>query len=124
MVTGGFRTAEGMADTISNDGVYLIGISRPLCLYPDAPAALLKGELSSFEPWEKGLRLGPSLLGPQSPIKLIRAINGLGSMTWFNEQMIRMSTGLKPDPQLGFIPAFVRMQRLEKRLAHDLVREQ
>jgi hypothetical protein len=63
------------------------------------------------------------LLGPQSPVRLIRAINGLGSMTWFNEQMMRMSTGLEPDPKLGFISAFVRMQRLEKRLAHDLVRE-
>jgi hypothetical protein len=87
MVTGGFRTAQGMADAIANDGVDLIGLGRPLCLYPDAPASLLNGTLSRFVPWEHRLRIGPGLLGPHSPITIIKAINGFGSMTWFNEQL-------------------------------------
>jgi len=37
MVTGGFRSLKGMAEAITEDGVDLIGLSRPLCLYPDAP---------------------------------------------------------------------------------------
>src|SRR5260221_12103800 len=98
MVTGGFRTVQGMADAITNDGVDLIGLGRPLCLYPEAPAALLKGVPVSLEQPEGKLRLGPGLLDPQSPIKLLRAINGLGSMTWYNEQIIRLGAGLKPDP--------------------------
>lgn len=120
MVTGGFRTAQGMADAIATGGVDLIGLSRPLCLDPDAPTALLKGTLTRLAARENELRVGPGLLGPHSRIKLIRAINGLGSMTWFNAQMIRMSQGLPPDPKLGFIPAFIRMQMLDKRMARAI----
>jgi len=75
---------------------------------------------TSLAATENELRLGPGLLGPHSRIKLIRAINGLGSMTWFNAQMIRMSQGLPPDPKMGFLPAFIRMQMLDKRMAHAL----
>jgi 2,4-dienoyl-CoA reductase-like NADH-dependent reductase (Old Yellow Enzyme family) len=120
MVTGGFRTTQGMADAITTGGVDLIGLSRPLCLDPDAPAALLRGTLSSLTARENELRVGPGLVGPHSRIKLIRAINGLGSMTWFNAQMIRMSQGLPPDPKMGFIPAFIRMQMLDKRMARAI----
>lgn len=41
-------------------------------------------------------------------------------MTWFNAQMIRMSQGLPPDPKMGFIPAFIRMQMLDKRMARAI----
>jgi hypothetical protein len=120
MVTGGFRTTQGMADAITTGGVDLIGLSRPLCLDPDAPAALLRGTQSSVTAWENELRVGPGLVGPHSRIKLIRAINGLGSMTWFNAQMIRMSQGLPPDPKISFISAFIRMQMLDKRMARAI----
>ena len=120
MVTGGFRTARGMADAIANDGVDLIGLGRPLCLDPDAPAALLRGESVSLEQPENRLRLGPGLLGPRSPIKLLRAINGLGSMTWYNEQIIRLGAGEKSDPEMRFLPAFIRMQKRDKRMAAAL----
>ncbi len=31
MVTGGFRTARGMADAIIEDGISAIGVGRPMC---------------------------------------------------------------------------------------------
>lgn len=120
MVTGGFRTAAGMADAISNDGVDMIGLGRPLCLAPSAPAALLRGEPVNLDQPERKLRLGPGLVGPQSPIKLLRAVNGLGSMTWYNEQLIRLGAGLEPDPELNFLPAFISMQKRDKRMARAL----
>jgi hypothetical protein len=123
MITGGFRTARGMADAITNDGVDLIGLARPLCLYPEAPAALLKGEPASLQQPEGKLRLGPGLLGPQSPIKLLRAIYGLGSVTWYNEQIIRLGASLRPDPMMKFLPAFVSMQKRDKRMARGLDQE-
>lgn len=122
MVTGGFRTAQGMADAITHDGVDLIGIGRPLCVYPDAPAALLSGHLPGFESVEHILRLGPGLLGPQSPITLIKAINGLGAMTWYNEQQLRLAEGLAPDPKMNFFKAFLRAYSREIRVARELVR--
>ena len=122
MVTGGFRTAQGMADAIVNDGVDLIGLGRPLCLYPDAPASLLNGTLSHFKPWEHRLRIGPGLLGPHSPITIIKAINGFGSMTWFNEQLIRLADGLQTNPDMNFLSAFLRANSRESRVARELVR--
>jgi 2,4-dienoyl-CoA reductase-like NADH-dependent reductase (Old Yellow Enzyme family) len=122
MVTGGFRTAQGMADAITHDGVDLIGIGRPLCVYPDAPAALLNGTLSGFESVEHHLRIGPGLLGPQSAITMIKAINGLGAMTWYNEQQLRMAEGLAPDPKMNFFMAFLRAYSRESRVARELVR--
>jgi 2,4-dienoyl-CoA reductase-like NADH-dependent reductase (Old Yellow Enzyme family) len=120
MVTGGLRTAQGMADAIANDGVDLIGLARPLCLDPEAPAALLRGEPVDLDQPDARLRLGAGLLGPQSPIKLMRAINGLGSVTWYNEQLIRLGAGLEPDRSMRFLPAFVSMQNRDKRMAQAL----
>jgi 2,4-dienoyl-CoA reductase-like NADH-dependent reductase (Old Yellow Enzyme family) len=120
MVTGGFRTVRGIADAIANDGVDLIGLGRPLCLDPSAPAALLRGMSVNLVQPDARLRLGSGLLGPQSPIKLLRAINGLGSMTWYNEQIIRLGAGLDADPKMKFLPAFIRMQTRDKRMARAL----
>ena len=120
MVTGGFRTAQGMADAIINDGVDLIGLGRPLCLAPSAAATLLRGEPVDLRQPEHRLRLGGGLLGPQSPLKVLRAINGLGSMTWYNEQIIRLGAGLAPDREMKFLPAFISMQKRDKRMAEAL----
>jgi 2,4-dienoyl-CoA reductase-like NADH-dependent reductase (Old Yellow Enzyme family) len=122
MVTGGFRTAEGMADAITHDGVDLIGIARPLCMHPGAPAALLSGKLSGFESFDHRLRLGPGLLGPQSSITIIKAINGFGSVAWYNEQLFRIAEGLAPDPKMNFFMAVVRGMSRESRVARELVR--
>lgn len=55
---------------------------------------MLSGASDGFDPWEHRLRLGPGLLGPHSPITLIKAINGFGAMSWYNEQLIRIADGL------------------------------
>jgi hypothetical protein len=120
MVTGGFRTAQSMTDAITNDGVDLIGLGRPLCLVPDAPAGLLSGNLSKFETWEHRLRLGSGILGPQSPIVIIKAINAFGSMSWFNEQILRLGAGLKHNLKMNFLMAFIRQMRREARTANLL----
>lgn len=119
MVTGGFRTAEGMADAIANDGFDLVGLARPLCLAPDAPAALLAG--APVDLTQPELRFGPGPFGPKSPIKLIRTLTGAGAATWYNEQIMRMVAGHEPDRDLGFLGAFVTAQRRDARLAKALV---
>jgi 2,4-dienoyl-CoA reductase-like NADH-dependent reductase (Old Yellow Enzyme family) len=120
MVTGGFRTAQGMAEAIRDDGVDLVGIGKPLCLNPAAPAALSRGEPVCLDQPNARLRLGPGPLGPKSPIKLIRAINGVGSTTWYNEQIFRMAAGLPPDPKMPFLRAFIASQKRDKAMAEAL----
>ena len=118
MVTGGFRSAQGMADAIANDGFAVVGLARPLCLAPDAPAALLRGDRVDLV--QPDLRFGPGLLGPKSPIKLLRTLTGAGSATWYNEQIMRLVAGHEPDPKLGFFGAFVSTQRRDARMARAL----
>jgi 2,4-dienoyl-CoA reductase-like NADH-dependent reductase (Old Yellow Enzyme family) len=120
MVTGGFRTARGMADAIRTGGVDLIGLARPLCLEPSAPLALLEGEVTQLKPREDYLRVGPGILGPNSSVRIMRAINGLGGGTWCNAQMFRMAQGLSPEPNLNFISTFIRLQAKDKRMNRAL----
>lgn len=118
MVTGGFRTAQGMADAIAHDGFDLVGLARPLCLAPEAPAALLRGEAIDLA--QPDLRFGPGIFGPRSPIKLIRTLTGAGGATWYNEQIMRLVAGQRPDPKLGFTRAFISTQRRDSRMARAL----
>ncbi len=43
MVTGGFRTAQGMAEAITNGACDVIGMGRPLCVDPACSSKLLNG---------------------------------------------------------------------------------
>jgi 2,4-dienoyl-CoA reductase-like NADH-dependent reductase (Old Yellow Enzyme family) len=121
MVTGGFRTIRGMVDAVATGDVDLIGVARPLCLEPDAPKALLRGEITGLKSPEN-LRIGPGMLGPHSSLLLLRAINGLGMANWCNAQMFRIAEGLKPDAKLSFVSTIIRMQLLDKRMTKNLKR--
>jgi 2,4-dienoyl-CoA reductase-like NADH-dependent reductase (Old Yellow Enzyme family) len=122
MVTGGFRTADGMVHAIAENAVDLIGMARPLCVDPEAPAALLAGHPVDLT--QPSLRLGPGLLGPTSPIKRVRLLNGLASASWYNEQVIRLAAGQRPDRRLSLLVATLRSQARSRHMAEALkVRE-
>ena len=118
MVTGGFCTAQGMADAITSDGFDLVGLARPLCLSPGAPAKLLRGDPVDLT--QPQLRFGPGPLGPKSPVKMIRTLTGAGGATWYNEQIMRIVSGRRPDPKLGVLKAFISTQMRDSRMAHAL----
>ena len=111
MVTGGFRTAAAMNEAIGAGEADLIGLGRPLCVYPEAPRRLLSGEITAIDGWEKRLRLGPGIFGPHSPLKLMKALNGFGAMSWYYEQLKLIGAGGDPDTALGVLPAFMANQR-------------
>ena len=118
MVTGGFRTAAGMVRAIADGAVDLIGIARPLCLDPEAPAALLAGHPVDLT--QPSLRVGPGLLGPTSPIKRVRLLNGIASASWYNEHVIRLAAGQRPDRRLSLVTATLRAQARIRRMASAL----
>lgn len=118
MVTGGFRTTEGMVHAVAEGAVDLIGMARPLCVDPEAPAALLAGHPVDLT--QPSLRLGPGLLGPTSPIKRVRLLNGLASASWYNEQVIRLAAGQRPDRRLSLLVATLRSQARSRRMAEAL----
>ena len=122
MVTGGFRSREGMEEAISSSACDLIGIARPLCVDPAVPQKLIDGEMDAAVSYEKMLRIGPGILGPGSSIDLIKALNGFSVMAFFYENIFRLADGLETKPKMAILPAFIKHQRREAKAARALVR--
>ena len=122
MVTGGFRSREGMEEAISSGACDLCGIARPLCVDPAVPAKLMTGETDAAVSYEKFLRIGPGILGPGSSIDLIKALNGFSVMAFFYENIFRLADGLDTKTKMAILPAFIKHQRREAKAARALVR--
>lgn len=90
MVTGGFRSVAGMDDALAS-GVALVGVGRPLCAQPDGIADLLAGATEALPRFEDQLAIGPGLLGPASPIGLVRTINAVAAQAWYYQQLRRLA---------------------------------
>lgn len=117
MVTGGFRTAAGMKAALASGEADLIGLGRPLCVDVDAPAQLVSGTLSELPKWEKTLRIGPGIFGPNSSIGLFKALNGFGMQGWYYSQLHRIADGHGPNRKLGVLSAFLKMQGIDSKMA-------
>ncbi len=96
VVTGGFRSAQGMADAITSGAVDFVGLARALAIEPDVPNRLLAGE----EPREQ-----------VRPIKTgIGAIDKTGMMeiTWYTGQLKRIGRGGVPKPRESALWVFLK----------------
>ena len=106
MVTGGFRTREGINDALQSNVCQIVGIGRPLCADPYCIKKMISGELETLPSFEKTLSLGPSILSPSSPFTLIKVINAFASMAWFYQQIKNMAKGLMPNQEQKLFNAF------------------
>ncbi len=121
MVTGGFRSKAGMSEALSGDDVDVLGIGRPLCVDANFINRILDGEIEKAPDVESGLALGPWIFGPQSPIQMIKLINGFAKMGWYYEQLYRMADGLDADLKMSAFKAFLSYQTTEDKKAKALV---
>lgn len=88
LVTGGFRSADGMTDAVRSDATDLVGLARPLALEPELPRKLLgepRGARSSFQ-------LEP--LG-------IKKLDSIAELWWTQHQLQRIGAGKDPNPRYG-----------------------
>ena len=120
MVTGGFRTRAGMEEAIRAGACDLCGIARPLCVDPDLPRRLMRGEVEAAPSYEKTLRIGPGVFGPHSKVDLIKALNGFGVMAFFYENIFRLADGLDAREKMAVLPAFIKYQMQEMKAARAL----
>lgn len=82
MVTGGFRTALGMAEAIRGGELDVVGVGRPLIVDPETPRKLISGELA---------------VAPRAEDSL----NVFHLIPWFSAQMVRIGEGRDPDLALS-----------------------
>ena len=95
MVTGGFRSIDGMAQALQSGATDLIGIARPLAVQPDLPNRLLRGEITRSD-------IKRRITG----IKLIDEM-AMMETVWYAKQLERIAKGepTKPDehPLIGLV---------------------
>lgn len=109
MVTGGFRTREGMESALASGDTDVIGIARPFCTHPDVARRLLAREIDELPAFEHRLHLRPrGRLSPASPWLAAKMINVLGAQGWYYQQMERLADGRAFDPHRGMLRAFAR----------------
>ena len=106
MVTGGFRTKEGMESAVKSGACEIVGVGRPLCANPFAIKEMFDGKIENLPIYEKTLSLGPWIFSPSSPFRLIQALNAFGAQAWFYQQIKRMGDNKLPDLSLGLFSAF------------------
>ena len=114
MVTGGFRSVQGMNDTLNQNACDVIGIARPFCIDPQIANKLLSKDISETPTLEKTMQVGPGVLGLNSSFSMIKGINGWGQQAFWCLNLIRMGEDLDPNLNLGVFKAFLQYQRNEK----------
>ena len=122
MVTGGFRTREGINDALQSNVCQIVGIGRPLCADPYCIKKMISGELETLPSFEKTLSLGPSILSPSSPFTLIKVINAFASMAWFYQQIKNMAKGLMPNQEQKLFNAFTADMKADKLALKDYLK--
>lgn len=95
MVTGGFRTAEGMSDAITQGATDLVGLGRALAIEPELPSRLLAGELPRYSvvPIKTGI----------APIDRM----GLMEVAWYSRQLRRIANGKDAKPNESGLASFL-----------------
>ncbi len=87
MVTGGFRTRQGMNEAIDGGATDVVGIARPLALQPDLPGQLVRAEAEAARAIDVGVG--------------IRLFDDVLQIQWFQRQLARMGAGLEPSEGVG-----------------------
>ena len=97
MVSGGFRTLEGMEEAVESGVTNLVGLGRPLSSEPELPNSILNSSFQRARIADLNLDLGEKTFSPKSDNKRIRHLNSFADVGWHCVQIERMGKGLDVD---------------------------
>ena len=85
VVTGGFKKVETMEKAIEKDEISMVGIARPIVIYPNLPNEIKKGNISSVSLE----RLTTGFKG------LDKKLGGLIGLSYYEQQIRRIAQNKK-----------------------------
>lgn len=96
MITGGFRSVEGMNQALGSNFFDVVGIARLMAIDPDAPKYLLAGTNSkqTVQPIKTGIKKIDQL--------------GIMEVLWYTQQLNRIAKGSNPKPNESGLWAFIK----------------
>lgn len=97
MLTGGFRSAEGMNAALTSGACDVIGVARSLAIQPNFPNDLLSG--SPVTSQVKPLSTGWKFLDKTFPLEII----------WYTDQLHLMGEGKNPNPKKSALGSVLSM---------------
>ncbi len=121
MVTGGFRTRAAMQEALASAGVDVIGLGRPMCLQPDAPARLLAGA-AAVPRYEEGLGLLPGWMHALKRVKTIKTLDTFAAQYWFYAQLDALGKRGAVEPELSVLRGALRVAIEQQRLLRGRTR--
>ncbi|WP_151956884.1 NADH:flavin oxidoreductase/NADH oxidase family protein [Acinetobacter guillouiae] len=96
MLTGGFRSVEGMNQALGSNAFDVVGIARLMAIDPDAPKYLLAGTNSN-----------QTVQQIKTGIKKIDQL-GIMEVLWYTQQLSRIAKGSNPKPNESGLWAFIK----------------
>jgi 2,4-dienoyl-CoA reductase-like NADH-dependent reductase (Old Yellow Enzyme family) len=99
VVTGGFRSGEGMRAALESGATDMVGLARPMAIYPDLPNDVLKDISRRVD-----------LRRPTTGIAVMDQVTML-DITWYEAQLARMAAGRVPDPDLSVFRVVLKTLR-------------
>lgn len=87
VVTGGFRSLDGMTKALTDSGIDMVGIGKPFALVLDLPDKIFQGKFTS-------ITLKPIKTG----VKSIDKIATMLELGWYEQQLKWIGKGKQPKP--------------------------
>jgi len=101
MLTGGFRSIEGMNEAVESEKVDIVGIARPMVWDTHFPGKLLNGELTTID-----------CTPPELPIKQLKH---MAELSWFVLQIRNIGLGKKVDHNSNSVKDFFKYVAMSQR---------
>jgi 2,4-dienoyl-CoA reductase-like NADH-dependent reductase (Old Yellow Enzyme family) len=96
VLTGGFKTYQGMADALTSGDVDMVGLARLLAIEPDAANKLLAGKNPGHI-----IQKVKTGFGPIDRMSVMETV-------WYREQLERIGDGKGPKPKLSAFWVFMK----------------